>query len=82
MQQPQGFVSKTYPSFVCHLQKAIYGLHQALRAWFQCFSSFLLKVGFVHNRADTSMFILHSSYSMLVLLLYVILFLREIISLF
>lgn len=68
MQQPPGFVD---PSHVCRLHKAIYGLKQAPRAWFHRFSSFLLHLGFHCSRADSSMFIRHSSAGTLVLLLYV-----------
>ena len=38
MEQPQDFIDATYPTYVCHLHKAIYGLKQAPRAWFTCLS--------------------------------------------
>lgn len=46
MEQPPGMVDLQYPNHVCKLQKALYGLKQAPRAWFDRFSSFLIKYGF------------------------------------
>uniref|UniRef100_A0A803NJG6 Reverse transcriptase Ty1/copia-type domain-containing protein n=1 Tax=Cannabis sativa TaxID=3483 RepID=A0A803NJG6_CANSA len=42
MTQPQGFVEKDYPHYVCKLNKVIYGLKQAPRAWFDQLNSHLL----------------------------------------
>ena len=57
MEQPQGYVDPRHPLHVCKLNKALYGLKQAPRAWFQRFSSFLLKLGFFCSRVDTSLFV-------------------------
>nr|GEV62097.1 ribonuclease H-like domain-containing protein [Tanacetum cinerariifolium] len=40
MHQPPGFVDPNKPGYVCHLQRSLYGLKQALRAWFQRFASY------------------------------------------
>ncbi|VVA38758.1 PREDICTED: poly, partial [Prunus dulcis] len=71
MQQPPSFVDPSRPHHVCKLHKAIYGLKQAPRAWFHRFSSFLLRVGFVNSKADSSMFVYQDAHSMMILLLYV-----------
>ncbi|KAF5458652.1 hypothetical protein F2P56_022665 [Juglans regia] len=42
MEQPSGFVDQRYPHHVCKLQKSIYGLKQALRAWFNKLANTLL----------------------------------------
>ena len=44
MQQPPGFVHPQYPRHVCKLQKAIYGLRQAPRAWYNELGSFLTSI--------------------------------------
>lgn len=71
MTQPQGFVDKDKPDYVCKLTKALYGLKQAPRAWFDTFSTFLIEFGFVCNKSDPSLFIYHKKGKSMVLLLYV-----------
>nr|XP_028955049.1 uncharacterized protein LOC114823790 [Malus domestica] len=71
MAQPPGFVDPSRPNYVCKLRKAIYGLKQAPRAWFQRLNTFLMQVGFVQSRADSSMFTYHHGSTILVFLLYV-----------
>uniref|UniRef100_M4DMN8 Integrase catalytic domain-containing protein n=1 Tax=Brassica campestris TaxID=3711 RepID=M4DMN8_BRACM len=71
MKQPPGFVSEELPDHVCLLHKAIYGLKQAPRAWFNKFSSFLLKYGFICSVKDPSLFIYNRDGIIIFLLLYV-----------
>ncbi|CAA7046959.1 unnamed protein product [Microthlaspi erraticum] len=54
--QPEGFVDKDRPHYVCRLHKALYGLKQAPRAWYQELKGFLLTLGFTNSVADTSVF--------------------------
>lgn len=42
MDQPPGFIDASFPSHVCKLQKALYGLKHAPCTWFSTFSKFLL----------------------------------------
>nr|GEX05655.1 hypothetical protein [Tanacetum cinerariifolium] len=44
--QPPGFVSKKYPDHVYALDKALYDLKQAPRAWYDILSKFLIDSGF------------------------------------
>ncbi|GKA00979.1 putative ribonuclease H-like domain-containing protein [Tanacetum coccineum] len=44
--QPPGFVDPTHPNKVYKVIKALYGLHQAPRAWYETLSSFLMENGF------------------------------------
>ncbi|GJR51964.1 retrovirus-related pol polyprotein from transposon TNT 1-94 [Tanacetum coccineum] len=44
--QPLGFVSKQYPNHVYALDKALYGMKQAPRAWYDVLSKFLIDNGF------------------------------------
>lgn len=53
MKQPLGYRSESNPSHVCKLNKALYGLRQAPRAWFALFSSFLIQQGFTNSKADS-----------------------------
>lgn len=69
MEQPPGFV--TLPNHVCFLQKSLYGLKQASRAWFEMFSTFLLEYGFFYSSTDPSLFIFKASTDIIILLLYV-----------
>ncbi|KAF5465144.1 hypothetical protein F2P56_015175 [Juglans regia] len=71
MQQPQGFVDPTHPTYICKLHKAIYGLKQAPRAWFAQLSSWLLDYGFNASRADPFLFILNHSNVHIYFLVYV-----------
>jgi hypothetical protein len=71
MDQPLGYIDPRFPRHVCRLKRALYGLKQAPRAWFQHFSSFLLQLGFLISKADSSLFVHHSAAGMIYLLLYV-----------
>ncbi|GJV10423.1 putative ribonuclease H-like domain-containing protein [Tanacetum coccineum] len=44
--QPPGFVDPPHPNKVYKVIKALYGLHQAPRAWYETLSSFLMENGF------------------------------------
>ncbi|GKB70664.1 putative ribonuclease H-like domain-containing protein [Tanacetum coccineum] len=44
--QPSGFVDPARPNKVYKVIKALYGLHQAPRAWYETLSSFLMENGF------------------------------------
>jgi hypothetical protein len=69
--QPAGFEDSAHPGFVYRLNKSLYGLKQAPRAWYNRFGSFLLKLGFVESKADTSLFVLRHGSDTAYLLLYV-----------
>ena len=46
MTQPPGYVDPRFPQHVCKLQKSLYGLKQAARAWYTCLKTFLQGLGF------------------------------------
>nr|GEV35599.1 hypothetical protein [Tanacetum cinerariifolium] len=46
MMQPLGFQDLEFPHRVYKVEKAMYGLHQALRAWYGTLSKYLLDSGF------------------------------------
>ncbi|GJX84844.1 retrovirus-related pol polyprotein from transposon TNT 1-94 [Tanacetum coccineum] len=47
--QPEGFVDPDHPIHVYHLKKALYSLKQALRAWYNTLSRFLLDNKFLKD---------------------------------
>jgi hypothetical protein len=57
--QLAGFVDSGRHDLVCQLNKSLYGLKQAPRAWYSRFAFFLLTLGFVEAKSDTSLFIYH-----------------------
>lgn len=69
--QPAGFIDSSHPNHVYLLKKSLYGLKQAPRTWFLRFQSYLLSLGFVSSKCDTSLFIFHHGSSVAYLLLYV-----------
>ena len=71
MSQPLGFNHPQFPSHVCKLQKAIYGLKQAPKAWFSKLSSRLLQLGFCGSHSDTSLLILKDASFTMYVLIYV-----------
>ncbi|GKB57568.1 putative ribonuclease H-like domain-containing protein [Tanacetum coccineum] len=55
--QPPGFVDPKFPKKVYKVVKALYGLHQALGAWYATLSTFLLKSGYIIGTIDKTLFI-------------------------
>nr|GEW50771.1 ribonuclease H-like domain-containing protein [Tanacetum cinerariifolium] len=70
MHQPLGFRDYAHPDYVCLLQRSLYGLKQASRAWFQRFASYITRAGFSHCRCDSSLFIYRQGIDTAYLLLY------------
>jgi hypothetical protein len=56
MRQPPGYENHETPHFVCKLDKAIYDLKQAPRAWYSRLSSKLQSLGFVPSKGGMSLF--------------------------
>nr|GFB51140.1 hypothetical protein [Tanacetum cinerariifolium] len=55
--QPPGFQDPTFLAKVYKVEKAMYGLHQAPRAWYGTLSKYLLKNGFQRGTIDPTLFI-------------------------
>ncbi|KAI3808433.1 hypothetical protein L1987_24384 [Smallanthus sonchifolius] len=56
VKQPPGFIDPSYPDKVYKLDKALYGLHQAPRAWYETLSTHLLDNGFTRGAIDQTLF--------------------------
>ncbi|GJV23214.1 putative ribonuclease H-like domain-containing protein [Tanacetum coccineum] len=55
--QPLGFEDPEFPDRVYKVEKALYGLHQAPRAWYETLSTYLLDNGFQRGQIDKTLFI-------------------------
>ncbi|GJX28504.1 putative ribonuclease H-like domain-containing protein, partial [Tanacetum coccineum] len=55
--QPPGFVDPEFPEKVYKVEKALYGLHQAPRAWYETLSTYLMDNGFHRGQIDKTLFI-------------------------
>nr|GEW93897.1 hypothetical protein [Tanacetum cinerariifolium] len=55
--QPPGFEDPDYPNKVYKVVKALYGLHQAPRAWYETLAKYLLENGFQRGKIDHTLFI-------------------------
>ncbi|GJZ48225.1 hypothetical protein Tco_0602057 [Tanacetum coccineum] len=55
--QPPGFEDLEYPDKVYKVVKALYGLHQAPRAWYETLAKYLLDNGFHRGKIDQTLFI-------------------------
>nr|GEV92708.1 putative ribonuclease H-like domain-containing protein [Tanacetum cinerariifolium] len=55
--QPSGFEDPDHPDKVYKVVKALYGLHQAPRAWYETLATYLLENGFHRGQIDQTLFI-------------------------
>nr|GEY97503.1 putative ribonuclease H-like domain-containing protein [Tanacetum cinerariifolium] len=55
--QPPGFEDPHFPNKVYQVKKALYGLHQAPRAWYETLSTYLLENRFRRGIIDKTLFI-------------------------
>ncbi|GKE44855.1 putative ribonuclease H-like domain-containing protein, partial [Tanacetum coccineum] len=56
--QPPGFEDPDFLNRVYKVEKALYGLHQAPRAWYETLSTYLLYNGFQRGKIDKTLFII------------------------
>src|SRR6187455_454199 len=56
VEQPPGFKDSEYPNHVYKLSKALYGLKEAPRAWYECLRDFLITNGFKVGKVDPTLF--------------------------
>jgi hypothetical protein len=71
IEQPQGFEVEDRKSHVCRLKKALYGLNQAPRAWYDRIDSFLMSLGFTKSKVDSNLYFKIMDNEPVILLLYV-----------
>nr|GEX04217.1 hypothetical protein [Tanacetum cinerariifolium] len=69
--QPPGFEDPNFPDKVYKVEKALYGLHQALRAWYETLSTYLLDNGFHRGQINKTLFIKRHKDDILLVQVYV-----------
>ncbi|KAD1053243.1 hypothetical protein E3N88_43364 [Mikania micrantha] len=69
--QAPGFEDPKFPNHVCKLDKALYGLHQAPRKWYETLSSFLLSNHFKRGTIDKTLFFKKSNQHIMLVQIYV-----------
>nr|GFA87484.1 putative ribonuclease H-like domain-containing protein [Tanacetum cinerariifolium] len=71
VRQPLGFEDPDHPDKVYKVVKALYGLHQAPRAWYETLANYLLENGFQRGKIDQTMFIKRQKSNILLVQIYV-----------
>nr|GEX71332.1 putative ribonuclease H-like domain-containing protein [Tanacetum cinerariifolium] len=56
--QPPGFKDPDFPDKVYKVEKALCGLHQAPKAWYETFATYLMENGFNRGQIDKTLFII------------------------
>ncbi|GJZ64956.1 putative ribonuclease H-like domain-containing protein [Tanacetum coccineum] len=69
--QPRRFEDPDFPDRVYKVEKALYGLHQAPRAWYETLSTYLLDNGFQRGKIDKTLFIKRHKGDILLVQVYV-----------
>ncbi|GJS14455.1 putative ribonuclease H-like domain-containing protein [Tanacetum coccineum] len=69
--QPPGFLDPKNPQKVYKVVKALYGLHQAPRAWYATLSTFLLKNGYRRGTIDKTLFLKKDKHDIILVQVYV-----------
>ncbi|GJT98115.1 putative ribonuclease H-like domain-containing protein [Tanacetum coccineum] len=69
--QPLGFVDHAHLNKVYKVIKALYGLHQTPRAWYETLSSFMLENGFRRGTIDKTLFIKKNKKDIMLVQVYV-----------
>nr|GEW88707.1 putative ribonuclease H-like domain-containing protein [Tanacetum cinerariifolium] len=69
--QPPGFVDPKFPNKVYKVVKALYGLHQAPKAWYATLSTFLERSGYRRGATDKTLFMKQDKKDIMLVQVYV-----------
>ncbi|GJZ28906.1 putative ribonuclease H-like domain-containing protein [Tanacetum coccineum] len=69
--QPPSFEDPQFPNKVYKVEKALYGLHQAPRAWYETLSTYLIENGFKRGTIDKTLLIKKDKGDILLVQVYV-----------
>ncbi|GJR79730.1 retrovirus-related pol polyprotein from transposon TNT 1-94 [Tanacetum coccineum] len=72
VKQPPGFECSEFLDYVCKLDKALYGMKQVPRAWYETLSTFLIHNKFVKGIIDNTLFIFKTKGDVLLVQVYVV----------
>ncbi|WVZ95767.1 hypothetical protein U9M48_041491 [Paspalum notatum var. saurae] len=70
VRQPPGFEHPKFPNRVFKLQKVLYGLKQAFRAWYERLRKFLVDQGFQMGSVDKTLFLFRHGKDLLIVQIY------------
>ena len=69
LKQPEGYEDGT--ERVCKLNKALYGLRESPRAWYECLDSYLNSLGFVRSEFEYCLYALRERDEIIYLIIFV-----------
>ena len=69
IREPQGY--ETGVNKVCELKKALYGLRESPRAWYDCFNNFIEKLKFERSNYDYCLYVNNSGKDSMYILVFV-----------
>ncbi|GKB96856.1 putative ribonuclease H-like domain-containing protein [Tanacetum coccineum] len=69
--QPPGFEDPNFPDIIYKVENALYGLHQAPRAWYKTLSTYLLDNGFQRGKINKTLFIKRDKGDILLVQVYI-----------
>ena len=69
--QPPGFVDPKYPNHAYKLDRALYGLHQAPRAWYATLAEHVVEHGYTRGTIDQLLFIKKVDVDLIIVQIYV-----------
>ncbi|GJW30962.1 putative ribonuclease H-like domain-containing protein [Tanacetum coccineum] len=70
--QPPGFEDPDFPNRLYKVEKALYGLHQAPRTWYETLSTYLIDNGFQRGKINKTLFIRRDKGNILLVQVYVV----------
>ena len=69
--QSKGFRDLVHPQHVNKLNKALHGLKQALRTWYECLTIYLIHKGYAREGTNKTLFVNKSDKDIIVAQIYV-----------
>ena len=69
VKQPMGYDDKS--GKICKLSKALYGLRESSRVWYECFDEYIKKLGFQRSESDYCLYMKYESDDVIYLILFV-----------